>query len=326
MLNSFSSTPFMFNPGLSQPGASGVGTAAPRGQSSPVSGTEEGSSPAAVASRQSYSLKERFNRDDSFTINLTTQDGDQVEITFNSETRYQSDYSLRSGPGRESQRYSIEKNQSSDFGFTVEGELDVEEIDAIASLVQDLSSLASSFFNGDLQTALQQAGDLTLDPEQLAQMDISMQQSIEYRAIEKYRQVQAMGDEAPAASQHALAPFIEQLQNQVSSSEQHVANATEFSMSLFVNLVQHDVRFTSSSETRQNSMQENITRLGEMVHNRHHGHDRHEHEDDHENRAHRSHHNRETDPAAAAVSGDPVVDAAATDAPVESSNPVAETA
>jgi hypothetical protein len=310
----------MFNPGLSQPSASGVGTAASRGPNSPVSGTEEGSSPAAVASRQSYSLKERFNRDDSFTINLTTQDGDQVEITFNSETRYQSDYSLRSGPGRESQRYSIEKNQSSDFGFTVEGELDVEEIDAIASLVQDLSSLASSFFNGDLQTALQQAGDLTLDPEQLAQMDISMQQSIEYRAIEKYRQVQAMGGEAPAASQHALAPFIEQLQNQVSSSEQRVTNATEFSMSLFVDLVQHDVRFTSSSETQQKSMQEGLGKLGDMVHNRHH----HRHEHEHESRADRSRHHQAADPAVnadAVSSGDPAVND-----PVVDSNPVAETA
>jgi hypothetical protein len=234
-------------------------------------------------------LSERFSRDDSFTISLKTKDGDQVEISFNSETRYQSDYAQRTGHGREQQRYSIEKNQSSEFGFSVQGDLDVEELDAIASLVQDISSLADSFFNGDLQTAMQQASDLTLDSTQLAEMDISMQQSIEYRAIEKYREVQSMGEGRANEHLRAIEPFREQLQNQVSRSEQWASSATDFTLSLFVNLVQHDVRFNAASETEQASIKDNMGRLGELVSGRHHGHEN-RHENSHENRHERDNH------------------------------------
>ncbi|WP_428035940.1 hypothetical protein [Amphritea sp.] len=292
MFNSLSSHPQFSFPGVNLTSGSQNSAA----QKASVASTRDAGSsvPESVpttATRSSYSLSERFNRDDSFTINLTTKDGDQVEITFNSESRYQADYAQRTGHGREQQRYSIDKHQSSEFGFSVQGDLDVEEIDAIASLIQDISSLADSFFNGDLQTALQQAGDLTLDPTQLAQMDISMQQSIEYRAIEKYREVQAMGEGRANEHLRAIAPFSEQLQNQVSRSEQWVSSATDFTLNLVVDLVQHDVRFSAASQTGQTTMQDNLLRLGELMSARHHGHE-HEHDgdgDDHGARAsHRS--------------------------------------
>ncbi|MBQ0757679.1 MAG: hypothetical protein KBT54_11285 [Amphritea sp.] len=304
MFNPLSSSPFFFNPGL----AHQSDNQSRHVEGAPSSDRSVESRPNAVApSRQSYSLSERFSRDDSFSINLTTQDGDQVEITFNSETSYKSDYDLRSGHGREHQRYSIEKEQSSEFGFSVEGDLDVEEIDAIAALVQDLSSLAANFFNGDLQTAMQQAGDLSFDSGQLAQMDISMQQSIEYRAIEKYREVQSMGDESSSFPQRALAPFTEQLQNQVAKSEQRIENSTEFTLSLFVNLIEHDLRFTGASESEQTSLTENLVRVGDMAHRGHHEHERDSDDDEHEHESRHSH--REDDVAAVdgAANSDPVV-------------------
>ena len=262
MFNPLSLSPFSINPGFAHQ---------PDNQSRHVEGTSASDrsvhsrSNVAIPARQSYSLSERFSRDDSFSISLTTQDGDQVEIIFNSETRYKSDYAMRSGDGFEHQRYSIDKEQSSEFGFSVEGNLDVEEIDAIAALVQDLSSLASNFFNGDIQTAMQQAGDLSFDSGQLATLDVSMEQSMEYRAIEKYREIQSMGEKAESRPERAIEPFREQLQNQISRTEQHIKYAAEFTFNLIAELISHDQRFKEMSEVEQESLKANTERLGELA-------------------------------------------------------------
>ncbi|MDX2422851.1 MAG: hypothetical protein QNK43_09275 [Amphritea sp.] len=264
-----SSLPFVINPGLSHSSGSQQSSASTFSAAETL--LEQAAGNGVAATQQSYSLSERFSRDDSFTLSLTTQDGDQVEITFNSETRYQSDYAQRSSQGQQEQRYSIDKAQSSEFGFSVAGELDVDELDAIANLVQDLSSLAANFFNGDLQTAMQQAGDLSFDATQLAQMDLSMQQSMEYRAVEQYRSVQSIGEPSAAVTENGLIPFVEQLQGLVSRSETYIESASSVSMKLLVTLVEHDLRFTSASDAEQSNMKESLTQLSDRVHNGHHG-------------------------------------------------------
>jgi len=267
MFNFFSLSPFVFPPGLSQqpghPGHRLPDSAAPDRSATDDSGQSRSAS--AAPALQSYSSSERFSLNDSFTISVTTKEGDQVEITFRSETRYQSDFAQRSGNGPEQQHYRIDKDQSSEFGFGVTGDLDIEEIDAIVTLVQDLSSMASNFFNGNLQAAMQQAGDLALDSAQLAEADISMKQSVEYRAIETYREIRSMAEDASAVSPRSIEPFWEQLQHQISRTDQRLSNAAGFTLDLFDNLVQHDVRFTAASETQQHSIEDNLERLRALV-------------------------------------------------------------
>ncbi|RTE65562.1 hypothetical protein EH243_11515 [Amphritea opalescens] len=261
-----SSIPLLLNSGLSQQSGSQA-SAVPTESSLENLSQSLSAVNNVAATEQTYSLSERFSRDDSFSLSLTTQDGDQVEITFSSETSYQSEYVQSGGNGEQEQRYSIDKAQSSEFGFSVTGELDADELDAIASLVQDLSSLAANFFNGDLQTAMQQAGDLSFDTSELAQMDLSMQQSMEYRAVEQYRAVQSLGENSVAAPQQALTPFIEQLQGLVDSSQTYIESAASVSMSLLVTLVEHDFRFTDADEVEQGAMKENLARLNDQIHN-----------------------------------------------------------
>ncbi len=313
MFNTLSSHPQFSSPGVNLTPGSQTQVA----QKTTVSETvDAGHYAPTQAARSSYSLSERFSREDSFTISLTTKEGDQVEISFNSETRYQSDYARRTGHDGEQQRYSIEKNQSSEFGFTVQGDLNVDELDAIASLVQDISSLANSFFDGDLQTAMQQAADLTLDSSQLVDMKLSMQQSIEYRAVEKYREVQSLGESNPSDHLRAIEPFREQLQHQASRSEQWVRSGTDFTLNLLVNLVQHDSRFNAASDTEQASMKENMGRLGELLSGRHPGDEkRSEHHGDHKTRgagqSDSTQHNPQSNPGGDAVQGETI--SAATD-------------
>lgn len=262
MFNLLNTSPFFSNPGLTHQSDH---------QNSHVQGTPPSdrlveSRPEAVAStRQAYSLSERFSRDDSFSISLMTQDGDKVEITFNSQTRYESDYREHKAGGYQSQRYSINQAQSSEFGFSVDGQLDIEELDAIAVLVQDLSMLAANFFDGDIQAAMEDVGSLRFDDSQLARMDVSMQQSTEYRAIEKYREVQTLGGRNIVDAQRVIEPYREQMLNQVLRTEQYIASAKDFTASLFVELVQHDTRFIEVKRAEQESILEKAKQWVELA-------------------------------------------------------------
>ena len=113
------------------------------------------------------------------------------------------------------------------------------------------------------------------------------------------------GDESSSFPQHALAPFTEQLQNQIAKSEQRIENSTEFTLSLFVNLVEHDLRFTGASESEQISLTENLVRVADMAQRGDHEHESDSDDDEHESR----HSHREDNVVAAdgAANSDPMV-------------------
>ena len=221
---------------------------------------------------QSQRVSERFSNEESFTVSLLTREGDLVEISFSSLERYAADYGSRQTPGRSSEFLAISQSQKSEFGFSVKGDLSVEEIDAISSLVQDLNQIADEFFNGDIQSAFNQAGELQMDTSQLASLDVSMQQSMQYRAIEQYRQVQAMGENQSNGRQ--LQPYLQSLTEQVSRSEAFISQASQFSFTLLNELILRDSRSTElpQPEILSDSLQQirdivesMITQTGESV-------------------------------------------------------------
>ncbi|GGK75407.1 hypothetical protein [Amphritea balenae] len=189
---------------------------------------------------QSSYLSERFSNKESFSVSLMTREGDRVEINFSSVEKYQAEYASRQTGSSSSEFMSIDRSSASQFGFSVQGDLSVEEIDAISSLVQDLSQVADEFFNGDLQSATQLAGDLSLDSGQLMSLDMSMQQSMKYRAVEQYRQVQEMSDQHQSG--RAMMPYLQQMAHQVEQTSQIIHQASEFSFSLLNELIVRDQR------------------------------------------------------------------------------------
>jgi hypothetical protein len=50
--------------------------------------------------------------------------------------------------------------QENSFSFSVNGELDEDELKAIGQLVADANELTEEFFNGDIETAFNQALEL----------------------------------------------------------------------------------------------------------------------------------------------------------------------
>jgi hypothetical protein len=156
---------------------------------------------AATATEINYSLSK------SSSISIQTNDGDTVTIDFAEALRYQASqqsasYSTENEDGSTSNvqysQTSESRYQAVGFSFSVEGELDEDEKEAIGALVQDVSKLADEFFNGDLDKAFAQATQLGFDESELSGFSLQMTRTESISVAHAYQQVsQYEGDDRP---------------------------------------------------------------------------------------------------------------------------------
>ncbi len=142
----------------------------------PAAGSSSFAAAAVASSQLDYSL----SKESSLTIK--TRDGDEVQISFADMTRYQQSNhqaaAYTQSDGKESGSY-VQQQESSyyranGFSFSVDGELDDGEREAIAELVKDVGKLADEFFNGDLDKAFEQAMELGFDDSELSGFSLNM--------------------------------------------------------------------------------------------------------------------------------------------------------
>lgn len=141
---------------------------------------------AAVSNRQSASLQ------------LTTKEGDKVSISFDQQDLWRMQqgktsanrkaleaYGDNSGGAGKSE-YAASRTQSGSsayyshsvgFSFSVDGDLSQDELKAIGGLVDQIGSLSDSFFGGNIDSALDQAKNLSWDDNQLVSFSLDLKQS-----------------------------------------------------------------------------------------------------------------------------------------------------
>ncbi|MEE9258457.1 MAG: hypothetical protein V3U37_02840 [Nitrospinaceae bacterium] len=86
----------------------------------------------------------------SSVLNLRTQDGDRVNLSFDSEQSFSETQSeTRFADGVAIQEFSSVAVAASRYALTVEGDLSEEELAAIRELTQEIAPIAKSFFNED---------------------------------------------------------------------------------------------------------------------------------------------------------------------------------
>ena len=145
-------------------------------------------------------LAAAFSGRQSASLELATKEGDKITISFDQQeswkwqqARSNSGVNRKaleaygdnsSGNGRSEAAASRSQSASSlyyshsvGFSFSVEGNLNADELKAIGGLVDQVGSLSDSFFGGDLQGALDQAKDLSWDDSQLVSFSLDLQQS-----------------------------------------------------------------------------------------------------------------------------------------------------
>ncbi|MFN3880812.1 MAG: DUF5610 domain-containing protein [Nitrincola lacisaponensis] len=212
----------------------------------------------------SLSVAQRYERADSFELNITTREGDEVRIRFDRSDSFQYGFgAAMDGQGNAAMVFDMSRTQSSGFSFSVEGNLSVEEIDAIQNLIRDIGQLADDFFKGDVQRAFEQVGELTLDTTQLSAFSLSLSRTEVRSVAAQYQQTQQLTDaDAEERPGRRLGQLMQQLKEQINSPllafvEQQVG----FGKSLMQSLVEQDARFKQADASQQAKYQDNLGRL-----------------------------------------------------------------
>jgi len=139
--------------------------------------------------RMEYGLKERF----SFT--LQTQDGDKVTIDALNTTVY----AARLDDQGDNNSQLIEGlNNSENYSFNVEGDLDDEEIKAINDLMTQVMDLADTFYNNNVDAAYEQALAVGYDQNEIAAYSFSMKQVEQYSVASSYQALAPETTERPS--------------------------------------------------------------------------------------------------------------------------------
>lgn len=158
-----------------------------------LDGLQDSSSSAADGNEASKSYVSGASRyasmamqSNSMSMELVTKDGDKVTLSFSQQAK---SYSYNSQD--ESGSLAINGfEQGLAWQMDVVGNLDEGEQEALSNLLQDVEKLSSSFFSGDLGSALDQAMSLGFDGNELASMSLNLRQESFSSVSRAYNSVQ----------------------------------------------------------------------------------------------------------------------------------------
>jgi hypothetical protein len=128
---------------------------------------------------------------------------------------------------------SVEQNvffyQENSFSYSVKGELDENELRAIGQLVADTNELAKVFFNGDIQTAFNQALELGFDEQELSSFALQLTKIENTQVIKAYETVSRFDadsvDSNPAKAVKPVANYLNKLLKVLDESKAQLENS-----------------------------------------------------------------------------------------------------
>ncbi|MEA3404159.1 MAG: hypothetical protein U9R28_00265 [Pseudomonadota bacterium] len=239
-----------------------------------------------MASRMQQ-FEHAYQYSETMSIQMTTQEGDEVTLDFRQMyAEYQSYKEEQQGEmGPQGVRY-FESREAMEmtafeerFAFSVEGDLNEAELGAIFDVFEQVDALASDFYEGDLEVALQKAVELNIDYGQLQSMSLSMTQSsvevtrYQQEAMAQYQQMQDQIEDVAQAVEGSgqvsdLPPYLQQWQATISRLEEQFQQAQAIMDRIMAKVL--DDRFPQTDEAGQPSgwlerVQEFHQRLLEMA-------------------------------------------------------------
>ena len=184
-------------------------------QLSPISQTIEYASSSYAASSSNSDLS------------ITTADGDRVTISFSAlQERYAGEqYNYYSDADSTEFNYqsSISSYKEANVSFSVEGDLDDGEIEAISELINDIKKIQKAFFNGNIEKAYEQALKLGFDDEQLNSFSLELQQTHMSYVSQTYNEIARYDD----SDNGELAAYVKPIMDFVEQFRQVQQNAIE---------------------------------------------------------------------------------------------------
>lgn len=143
---------------------------------------------AQSASLAAYDMK----RAETFEMEIKTREGDTVRLSYSANQSAGFKASRIDGDAGITQTLSAYSSKSENLSFSVQGDLNDDEKQAIANLMKDVDKLAQDFYGGDMQGAMQHAMALDMNKEQLSSLSLDLGYTQSRSAITAYRQVGAL--------------------------------------------------------------------------------------------------------------------------------------
>ncbi len=142
----------------------------------------------------SASLSTEFKQSSEASIEIVTRDGDKVNVSYSAFIQAASNerVAVNQQGSAYSSAYSAESSVT--FQFSVQGNIDSGEQQAIESLLTDVGKLAETFFQGDVQAAFNASIDLGFDTSELQSFALDFQQSTYVEVAQTYQQTQQINN------------------------------------------------------------------------------------------------------------------------------------
>ncbi len=170
----------------------------------------------ATAEAGSFALAASTSQNSSFSLQLTTQDGDKVTIDISKTDQSSFSSSATADNNGISLTASQQTLSASSFSMNVVGELDASELDAINNLLVDVTAIADDFFEGDYDKAFALALELDINKDELAGLNLQLQKTTVTQAMEAYTTTSQIESSSPTNQTSAFADLnqlLDDLQN-----------------------------------------------------------------------------------------------------------------
>lgn len=156
-----------------------------------------------------------------FSFELTTADGDKVTITSSAIQAFsqQTGFAEASNGANTTQMayQSYAGYKESNFGFSVEGDLDQQELEAINNLLNNVNDLAADFYSGNVNKAFEKAIELNYDSTEISEFSISLTQIKNFTAYQAYQTDKPLFNPTAINDLKPLAEFSNNLRNSFDS-------------------------------------------------------------------------------------------------------------
>jgi hypothetical protein len=134
-----------------------------------------------AAAQNSYGLST------SADLNVKTEEGDLVSISFSNEFNYsESSSSTQFANGESVKEFSVSASAAFQYSLTVQGDLNEEELAAIEKLAQSVTPLAESFFSQSGFDVGQAASVIAGSLGTLTDIELSLERTETVSAVREY--------------------------------------------------------------------------------------------------------------------------------------------
>ena len=198
-------------------------------------------------------VESAYQYSESMSLKLMTKEGDEVTVDFRqlySEYQsYRQTQATEEGPSgvryfesKESMEMTAFEEQ---FAFSVQGDLNEDELKAVFDVFEQVDELANNFFDGNIEKALEKAVDLKVDFGQLQSIQVNLTQTqsmatrFQQSALSEYENVKEQvegkdgkeGEETPeeyGVSMADLPPYLQKWQAAIEKLDEHFENPNPF--------------------------------------------------------------------------------------------------